>query len=77
MMQVIIFQIPALNGNPIRDAIATVFPALTAAVVGIQLKLEWGNKGKKAKKGTHESNNLCIAISAKFLEDFWVLCDFL
>jgi len=47
---VIIFQVPQLRGDAVRDVVATVFPAVTGAILAIQLKQNWYSKAYKAKK---------------------------
>ncbi|CAK8694606.1 uncharacterized protein LOC143446028 isoform X2 [Clavelina lepadiformis] len=47
--QVIIFQLPEISESD-RKAIATILPAVTGAILSVQLKLAWAEKGTKSKK---------------------------
>jgi len=45
----VIFQIPGLSSSS-KNGVATILPAVTGAVLAVQLKLGWGEKALKCKK---------------------------
>ena len=51
--QVIVFQIQTVE-NETKQALATILPAITGAILAIQLKLKWAEKSQKCKKGKVE-----------------------
>ncbi|XP_076803763.1 uncharacterized protein LOC143447504 [Clavelina lepadiformis] len=57
LSEVIVFQIPTVPTNT-KQALATILPAITGAVLGIQLKLGWPEKGQKCKKAAKLYNIL-------------------
>ncbi|CAK8694610.1 unnamed protein product [Clavelina lepadiformis] len=74
--QVIIFQIPSTPTNT-KQALATILPAITGAVLAIQLKLGWAEKSQKCKKaaklystlGRHVNYRIEVAEAGGITED--------
>ncbi|CAK8694608.1 unnamed protein product [Clavelina lepadiformis] len=55
--QVIVFQIQTVE-NETKQALATILPAITGAILAIQLKLKWAEKSQKCKKAAKLYNTL-------------------
>ncbi|CAK8694611.1 uncharacterized protein LOC143447505 [Clavelina lepadiformis] len=76
LAQVIVFQIPSTSTNT-KQALATILPAVTGAILAIQLKLGWAEKSQKCKKaaklystlGRHVNYRIEVAEADGITED--------